>query len=123
MPLQSLTAKKENNHRLCEERLKFSMGPDERHHQEPEQGSDQCNDKSDLSSLLFKDSSEISTTQQDSAYSSQGTSTYSLLAANKQPTGLHSRTATSSTGRVSFRSFKKLSSNPVRIRVTQIQLL
>eukprot|EP00090_Calanus_glacialis_P014686 TRINITY_DN23529_c0_g1_i1.p1 TRINITY_DN23529_c0_g1~~TRINITY_DN23529_c0_g1_i1.p1 ORF type:complete len:1323 (-),score=302.40 TRINITY_DN23529_c0_g1_i1:347-4315(-) len=86
------------------------MGPDERHHQEPEQGSDQCNDKSDLSSLLFKDSSEISTTQQDSAYSSQGTSTYSLLAANKQPTGLHSRTATSSTGRVSFRSFKKLSS-------------
>ena len=85
------------------------MGPDERN-QEQENVNDNGNDKSDLSSLLFKDSSEISTSQADSAYSSQGTSTHSLLAAIKQPTGPQRSTATSSTGRVSFRSFKKLSS-------------
>jgi len=82
------------------------MGPDERH-QEREHGSDNCNSKSDLSSLLFKDSSEISTTQQDSAYSSQGTSTHSLLIPNKQPTSLQRSTET---GRVSFRNLRKLSS-------------
>jgi len=82
------------------------MGPDKTNH-EPEHGSDNCNSKSERGSLLFKDSSEISTNQQDSAYSSQGTSTYSLLKPNKHPTGLHRNTET---GRVSFRSFKKLSS-------------
>ena len=59
------------------------MGPDKTNH-EPEHGSDNCNSKSERGSLLFKDSSEISTNQQDSAYSSQGTSTYSLLKPNKQ---------------------------------------
>jgi len=87
------------------------MGPErEERRQEPEQGSDQCNDKSELSSLLFKDSSEISVTQADSAYSSQGTSTYSSLAAIKQPKGLYRKTESNSTGRVSFSRFKKLSS-------------
>eukprot|EP00092_Neocalanus_flemingeri_P023959 GFUD01025990.1.p1 GENE.GFUD01025990.1~~GFUD01025990.1.p1 ORF type:complete len:1325 (+),score=327.53 GFUD01025990.1:258-4232(+) len=84
------------------------MGPHlEELGQEPEHGSDNCNDKSELSSLLFKDSSEISTTQADSAYSSRGTSTYSSLTGTKQP----STSVFRKTGRVSFRSFKKLSSS------------
>lgn len=56
---------------------------DKKDEQVQEQVQEQDNTKSELSA--YKPSSELSTTLADSAYSSQGTSTYSSLASIKQP--------------------------------------
>lgn len=85
------------------------MGPNDKEkirEEGAEQGSDICNDKSELS--IYKDSSEISTTLADSAYSSQGTSTYGSLTSMKQNQSGVQRLP--SQNRCSFATFKKLSS-------------
>lgn len=98
------------------------MGPDERHHQEPEQGSDQCNDKSDRVSCS---KTAVKSVQHNktlpTAHKEHPHTAYLLLinspqvsTAGQLPVPL---------GESASGASRNYPANPVRIRVTQIQLL